>query len=179
MTRSIWTWVGFLVVAVALAAPGRAAAAEHRFGGGIHYWRTLEDLADERFDIKEDGTAYVLSYQLLPAGIFRFEADVEYFPEEFGGADQEVWSPQVYVLVGHGLYAGVGIGVLYSSDFNDTFSDPFYAARAGFEMTLVPRLHLDVNANYRANAFGDLGNVDVDTLTLGAQVRIGFGQRNP
>ncbi len=173
MKRSIWTWIGLAVV-VALVAATPASAAEHRFGGGIHYWRTLDDLEDD-FALEDSGTAYVLSYQILPAGIFRFEGALEYFPEEFGGAEQEVFSPQVYILVGHGLYAGVGTGVLYSSDLEDDVSDPFYALRGGFELTLIPRVHLDLNANYRAEAWNELGNVDVDTLTLGAQVRIGIG----
>jgi hypothetical protein len=172
MRRSIWTWVGLAVVVALAAAP--ASAAEHRFGGGIHYWRTLDDLEDD-FELEDDGTAYVLSYQILPAGIFRFEGALEYFPEEFGGAEQEVYSPQVYLLVGHGLYLGVGTGVLYSSDLEDDVSDPFYAARAGFELTLIPRVHLDINANYRAEAWSELEDADVETLTLGAQVRIGIG----
>jgi hypothetical protein len=166
------------VFLAALAAAPAASAAEHRIGGGIHYWRTLDDLEDEGFDLEEDGTAYVVSYQFLPAGIFRFELGVEYFPEEFGGADEEVFSPQAFVLVGHGFYAGVGVGVLRSSGFSgDDVSDPFYAVRGGFELTLIPRLHLDLNANYRADAWNALEDVEIDTLTLGAQVRIGFGAR--
>ncbi|HEX5760547.1 MAG TPA: hypothetical protein VF121_15280 [Thermoanaerobaculia bacterium] len=174
-----------LVAALALLLPAAAGAAEHRVGGGIHYWRTLDDLEDEGFgDIQDDGTAYVASWQILPAGIFRFELGLEYFPDDFGGAfDDEVLSPQAYLLVGHGLYVGVGAGLLYSDQFgrepgsdDDDFSDPFYALRGGFEMTLIPRVHFDVNANYRANAWEKLGDVDVGTLTLGAQVRIGFGR---
>ncbi|MGH9361087.1 MAG: hypothetical protein ACRD2T_04165, partial [Thermoanaerobaculia bacterium] len=140
-------------------------------------WRTLDDLEDEGFgDLDESGTAYVASWQILPAGIFRFELGLEYFPEEFGGTlDDEVLSPQVYLLLGHGLYAGLGTGVLMSSGFEDDVSEPFYALRGGFELTLIPRVHLDVNANYRANAWEELEDVDVETLTLGAQVRFGFG----
>ncbi|HEX9668320.1 MAG TPA: hypothetical protein VGC93_02440 [Thermoanaerobaculia bacterium] len=172
-----------LLAALTLLLPAAAGAAEHRIGGGIHYWRTLDDVADEGVDFEDDGTAYVASWQILPAGIFRFEIGLEYFPEDFGGAvDSEVLSPQVYLLVGHGLYAGVGTGVLYSDSFgsppissDDEFSDPFYALRGGFELTLVPRVHLDLNVNYRANTWEGLEEVDVETLTLGAQVRIGLG----
>jgi len=165
-----------LLAALTLLLPAAAGAAEHRVGGGIHYWRTLDDVVDEGVNLKDDGTAYVASWQILPAGLFRFELGLEYFPEDFGGVDAgAVYSPQAYLLVGHGLYIGAGVGTLYSDDFQDTFSDPFYAARAGFEMSLIPRLHLDVNVNYRANAFSELQNADVDTLTLGAQVRIGIG----
>jgi len=180
MRRSAWRWIWLAAAAaIVLTAAPAASAAEHRIGGGIHYWRTLDDLEDEGFDeLEEDGTAYVLSYQFLPAGIFRFELGVEYFPKEFGGANEEVFSPQAFVLIGHGLYAGVGVGVLTSGGFEgDEFSDPFYALRGGFELTLIPRVHLDLNANYRADAWNELENVEIETVTLGAQLRIGFGKK--
>lgn len=158
---------------VAAALPAAAAAGEHRIGFGYHYWKTVDDL-DDFADIEDDGYASVLSYQYLPGGLIRFEAAVEYFDEGYGGSPEEAFSPQVYVLVGRFVYAGVGVGMTRSDAFGsgDDWSDPWYAARAGLDILLLPRLHLDINANYRANAFEDLEDADTDSLTFGASVRL-------
>ena len=161
------------LVAVAVGAPP-AAAAEHRIGGGVHYWKTVDDLADDDFDVDEDGLATVLSYQYVPGGLLRLEVDVEYFEKGFGGSTDAAYSPQVYLVLGSGWYAALGGGVIYSSDFEDDVSDPFYAARLGLDMELLPRLHLDLNANYRFDAWSELENADTDTVTLGAVVRFGI-----
>lgn len=154
-----------------LAAP---AAAEHRIGAGVHYWRTVDDLAEENFDVDRDGLAKVLTYQYVPGGLLRLEVDLEYFDKGFGGATEEAYSPQVYLLLGGGWYAGLGAGLTYSSGFADDFSDPFYAARLGLDMELLPRFHIDINANYRFDAWSELGDADTDTVTLGALVRFGI-----
>lgn len=163
------------LVVLALSGSAPAAAAEHRIGVGANYWQAVDDLVDDGFDVDEDGLSPYLTYQLIPAGIFRFELDLEYFEAGFGGSTSEAFSPQAFVLVGSGLYAGVGVGVTYSSDLPDgDFSDPFYAARVGFDFTLLPGVHLDVNANYRANTFDALDQASSDTVTLGAAVRASF-----
>lgn len=165
------------LIVLALAGSAPASAAEHRIGVGANYWRTVDDLVDDGFDVDEDGLAPYLTYQLVPAGLFRFELDLEYFESGFGGSPtaSEAISPQAFVLVGHGFYAGVGVGVTYSSDLpGDEISDPFYAARVGLEFVLLPKVHLDVNANYRAGTFDALDEASTDTITLGAAVRFGF-----
>ena len=160
----------------ALALVSTPAAAEFRLGGGVNYWRTLDDLEDEGFDdIDESGLSYVLSYQYVPGGLLRLEIDVEYFDEGFGGAASEAISPQGYLLVGSGFYAGLGVGVTYSDDFEDEVSDPFYGAKLGVDFELLPNFHLDVYANYRFDAWSELEEVDTDTVFLGAVVRLGFG----
>ena len=57
-------------------------------------------------------------------------------------------------------------------------NNPFYAFRAGPDIPLLPILHLDINANYRFENWGDLStdgkSVDTDTITLGAAVRLAF-----
>lgn len=160
-----------LLAVVAWLAGTAAHAGEHLLGGGIHYWRTIDDLADDNFDIEDDGQAWVLSYQYRPAGLFSFEIDAEYFEKGFGGADDTAISPQVYLVFGHGWYAALGGGVIYSSAFEDEFSDPFYAAKIGWDLTLIPRVHVDINANYRFDAWSELGDADTDTITLGALLR--------
>jgi hypothetical protein len=164
-------WI--LAAAVALALPAAAAAGEHRVGFGYHYWKTIDDLEDVT-DVEDDGYATVVSYQYLPGGFLRFEAAVEYFPDGFGGATDTAYSPQVHLLVGRFVYGGVGVGMTKSDEFasGDDWSDPWYAARAGLDILLLPRLHLDLHANYRVEVFEELENVDTDALTLGASARL-------
>jgi len=149
-----------------------AAAADQTFGAGIHYWRTVKEITSSSFD--RSGAAGMLSYQYLPAGIFTIEGDLEYFPKGFGGADTTAWSPQVYLLVGHRLYAGVGAGVIYSKSFSGELSDVFYAARVGTDFAVLPRLHLDINANYRFKDWNQIDQASTDTVTLGAVLRLHF-----
>jgi hypothetical protein len=164
-----------LGLALAFASLNAAEAqVEHRLGGGFHYWRAVGDVARSGFDIDRSGLAPVFSYQLVPRGLLYFGLDVEFFREGFGGATSSAVAPAVYVLIGRGLYAGVGIGVTASSDFDGNFSDPFYAARVGLNLELLPRIYLDVNLNYRADAFAELQGVNTDSITAGAVVRIGF-----
>ena len=168
------TTLRILMITLTLAAfaGAPATAAEHLLGGGVHYWQTVDDLADEGFEtIDDEGESFVLSYQYVPAGLVKLQIDAEYFEKGFGGAAEEAIAPQVYLLVGNRLYAGVGIGMTYSDEFEDSWSDPFYAARVGLDFAILPRTHLDLNANYRANAFSQLDEADTDTVTLGAVLR--------
>ncbi len=163
-----------LAIVAVLGWAGSAAAGEHRFGLGELYWRSLDDLGTAH--VKDNGVAPYLTYQYVPAGIFKLEADVEYYPKGFGGAPSAAYSPVVFVLVEFGLYAGLGVGVTVSNDLSDNISDPFYAARLGWDFQVLPRLHLDVNANYRANSFAALKDkgYDTDSLTFGAAARVAF-----
>ncbi|MGH9380683.1 MAG: hypothetical protein ACRD2Z_08740 [Thermoanaerobaculia bacterium] len=168
--------IAALLMLVGIIAATPAQAAEKRLGFGVHYWRTVDDIDDEGLgDIEDDGVSYLGSYQILPGGLLSFEFDLEYFEAGFGGSEDAVFSPQAFLLVGHGLYAGVGVGVGYSDGFEDDVSDPFYIARVGFNMELLPKLFLDINANYQANAFSELDQADTDAITLGALLRFGLG----
>jgi hypothetical protein len=167
-----------LALATALLAaltPALAAAGEHRIGFGYHYWETLDEIdLDELDEIDESGSSAVFSYQYLMTPYFRFEVDVEYFEDGFGGSLDEAYAPQVYLLFGRFIYAGVGAGVTNSDGFpsGDEWSDPWYQGRIGLELLALPRLHLDVNANYRANTFEALEEYDTDSFTLGASLRL-------
>ena len=168
-----------LAVALALAAlvPAAASAGEHRLGFGYHYWKTLDDIDVANLsEIDDEGYSTVLSYQYLPGGLFRFEGDLEYFPDGYGGSIEKAYSPQFFVLFGRNFYAGVGVGVTRSDGFADgnEWSDPWYAGRLGVELLLLPRVHLDINANYRADAFKELEISDTDAYTFGASLRIAF-----
>ncbi len=162
-----------LVAAVlALGGAGGARGAEHRFGLGEMYWRSLGDVGKAGVD--RDGVAPTLTYQYVPEGIFRLEVDLEYYREGFGGSTSAAYSPVAFVLVELGLYAGLGVGVTVSDGLSDNVSDPFYAARVGWDFAIIPRLHLDLNANYRAHTFKALKGYDQDSVTFGAAARVAF-----
>ncbi len=168
--------IAALAALALLGGASPAAAGEHRIGFGFHYWKTIDELEDQGFDqdIEEDGLSQIVSYQYLPGGLIRFEIDVEYFDKGFGGAVDSAFSPQAYVLFGSAFYAGVGFGITNSSSFEDDWSDPYYAARAGIDLLLLPKIHLDINANYRFDAWSELEEVETEILTLGAIVRFSF-----
>ena len=113
----------------------------------------------------------------VPAGVVKLELDLEYFEAGFGGSTSEAFAPAAYVLVEWGLYGGVGVGVTISDTLDDNVSDPFYAARLGWDFQVLPRLHVDVHANYRANTFAELEDYDSDSITLGAALRVALGSR--
>ena len=167
-----WTFL-MTLLAAGIAAP--ASAGEHRLGFGLHYWQSLEQLDNDfpEFEIQDDGLSEVFSYQYL-AGFIRFEAAAEYFDKGFQGSHDWAVSPQVYILAGRGFYGGVGVGATYSDFANGSWSDPYYIAKAGVDLLLLPKIHLDINADYRFLEWEDLDNYDSDTITLGATVRVGF-----
>jgi hypothetical protein len=39
---------------------------------------------------------------------------------------------------------------------------------------VIPRLHVDLNANYRAKSFAELKGYNQDSLTFGAAARVAF-----
>lgn len=164
----------FFVVAfsfVWLASAPAALAGVHRFGAGANYWKTINNIEAKDFsDIDEAGLSWLASYQYVPAGIFKFEVDLEYYPN-LGMGSKTFWSPEAFVLVGGTLYAGAGIGVYYNGDiFSDT---PFFMLRAGVDFSILPFLSFDINANYRFNDWNtfETNDLDTDTIRLGAAVR--------
>jgi hypothetical protein len=162
---------------LALGAAGavRPAAADSSIGIGVHAWRTVDGFESDGFSgIRRDGLSYLLSYQYKPGALLKLEIDGEYFPNGFGGSTHYAVSPQAYVLLGSFIYGGVGIGTIFSKDFSNDFSSPYYAARVGVDMHLLPKLSLDVNANYHFNAFNELHGVTTGTVTLGATARFGL-----
>jgi hypothetical protein len=166
-------------IALVLAA-SPAAAVEHRLGAGVHYWKTLAELEDDGFNLTdEEGFSFILSYQFVPVRLLKLEVDFEYFPEGFGGSasGEDALSPQVYVLLGGKLYAGAGVGVVYSDGYStgDNPTDPFYALRVGVDIPLLPRrARLDLNANYQFDQWNQYEQADTDTITLGGMIRAVF-----
>ncbi len=145
------------------------ASGTHRLGGGLHYWVVVEDANVK--NVNKDGLAFIVSYQYRLAEYLKLEADIEFLSERYNG--NSVLTPLAYVLVGKGLYGGVGIGSEYSDgDFADT---PLFAFRAGVDAEILPLVYLDINANYRSQKWAsDQIDIDTDTVTLGAVVRFEF-----
>ena len=160
------------LIALGWSAAARPAVADSSIGFGLHSWRTVDDLRSQGFgNLRRSGVSYLLSYQYSPGALLKFELDGEYFDKGFGGSTHYAIAPQAYVLVGGFVYGGVGIGTIYSKDFSNDFSSPFYAARVGLDLHLLPRIRLDVNANYRFHAFNELRGVNTGTVTVGAIAR--------
>jgi hypothetical protein len=157
-----------LVLALGVSAHGQTSS---RVGLGFHYWKALKDVDVD--DVDEDGLGWLISYKLVPSSLLNFQGDVEMLPDGYAGSDKKVFAPQLSVIAGSSFYGAVGIGILYSDgDFAD---DPFYALRVGADIELLPRLFADVNVNYRFENwdYSDVkNNIDMDTLTLGAVVRL-------
>ena len=149
-----------------------AFAGDHRIGLGGHYWKSVDDI--DVSDIDEDGIAMVVSYQYKPT-LIGLQLDLEIADEQLTGLDETVYSPQAFLIVGGLVYAGLGIGTHYvDGDFVD---EAFYALKAGLDFELLPRIHLDINANYRFENWDKDAveeDIDTDTVTLGLVGRIEF-----
>lgn len=161
----------FCITLCCLASPSVAQNSPHSIGLGVHYWQVLDDLDEAGFD--ESGLAYIGAYR-YDGGLIALHAELEVFPEEFGAAAEEVYAPQVVAILGDGIYAGIGAGILYSDgEFADT---PYFLLRAGLNIIAIGPLSLDLNANYIFTDFDNLSTSDIDsnTITLGAMARINF-----
>lgn len=155
-----------------LGAAGEAQAADHKLGLGALFYKTLDDFVDDGFDdIEEDGYAFVLSYRYEPEGIFFLEIDAEYYESGYGGSTDGTLTPVVFLGVGSGWYAAVGIGASYSGDFEDNVSDTFWAGRIGWQKAILPGISLDLNFNYRADAYEALEDASTDAINFGASFR--------
>lgn len=163
----------FLICTVGLfltAAP--ASGVENRLGVGVHAWRTASEILDDGSVGDESDLAAVLSYQLVLLRALKLEADLEYFPNGFGGSGEEAWSPQGLIVVGDRYYAAVGAGWVYSEDLEGNLSDVIYIARLGVDFPILPRLRLDVSADQRAPDVSGLTEGDEDTITFAAVLRL-------
>ena len=147
-----------------------AFAGEHRIGGGANYWVSIDDIEVGDNKLDDDGIAFFGSYQYWP-GLLGLEVDVEFLPDRFG---ESAVSPQAYLLVGKGVYAGVGIGTTYTD--GDFVDEPFFALKAGFNIELLPGIYADIYGNYRFNDSADFEDedtdIDTDTVFLGLAVRV-------
>ncbi len=149
-----------------------AAAIEHRLGLGMHVWRPLAQIRDEPLGGATNDLAALVSYQLVLYRPLKLQADLEFFPNGFGGSGEEAWSPQGLIVVGDRLYAAVGAGVFYSTNLAGNFSSAVYIARLGADLPVSPRLHLDLSADQRASDLDGLTRTDGKTVTFAVTVRV-------
>jgi hypothetical protein len=163
-------WIFIVLLLSTTATAHNSSAADHRIGGGVNYWVTLEDIEFDSKKFDNDGLAILASYQYWP-GLLGLEVGVEFLPDRFG---QSAITPEAYILLGRTVYCGLGVGILYTDE--DFADEPFFALRAGLNLELLPNLYADIYANYRFNDSAELEgketNIDTDTVFLGAALRI-------
>ena len=159
-----------LVSLTAVTAQVSQAENIHLLGAGVNYLQTLGDIKDAE-DFDEDSLSFIASYQFQTGKLLKLELDLE-MVLDYGGSDEILWQPQGYALIGTWIYAGAGIGWGYLD--GTWFNDPFYAIRAGFDLPLGERVHLDINANYRfldSDVFDEIDSTDADAVMFGAALR--------
>ncbi len=163
-----------MVVGLIFTSQVAFAESNHLLGVGAHYWKTLDNIDVDNVD--ESGVGWMLTYQYRSGALINFEADLEILPEDYAGAEETVFAPQAFVLIGNDFYGGLGVGTYYTD--GEFKQDPFFALRVGFNVDLLPALTLDINANYRFEDWDDINNlsddISTDTITLGAAVRLKF-----
>ncbi len=140
----------------------------HRIGLGVNYWKTIDNLDQ---DVTSDGFSYILSYQYAPVWFVKVGTNLELFPDLAASTDPVI-APELFVTFGGLFYGGVGIGIYYHD--GNWGNAPFYMFRAGLDLPILPRLFLDINANYRFNDWDTLNfakDIGTDTIRLGAAVR--------
>jgi hypothetical protein len=160
-----------LLVCLGLVLPYSQVVAGQSIGGGIHYHKTLGEIRE--LDVFDDvSTSWVISYQRDLTTLLRLEVDLE-IVEDYGGSDSSFYLPQVYVLLGTGIYGGVGIGLgQLDGEWSD---DPFYALQVGVKFPIFLLLNLEIKANYRvmdASVLDDFEEEDADAITFGAALRL-------
>lgn len=166
-----YKWLVFGVALMIAFTTTSFAQKNSRLGVGANYWTAVDDIEWDEFE--DDGISYFASYQYWPS-LFGFEIAGEYRPDGVG--DEDIYAPQVFLLVGQAFYAGAGVGINYAN--SEWADDPFYALKAGLNLELVPAIYLDIFATYRFSDFDEVGfgddEIDTDTVYLGAAVRFGF-----
>ncbi|HEY8241604.1 MAG TPA: outer membrane beta-barrel protein [Kiritimatiellia bacterium] len=160
-----------LILVGLLAAPAFSEQGPHRVGGGANYFVAIENL--DANDVDEDGFGYFVSYQYRPHGPAGLEIDMEMLPKGYAASEDDIYSPQAYLILGSYVYLAAGIGAFYTD--HELADDPFYALRAGAELGFDDRVFLDLYAIYRFEKWDDLSesekNVGSDTAFVGAALR--------
>ena len=169
MTRILVTLLSLVIVAGTFV-PAVAA----QLGAGLHYLRTIDEYEGVE-EVSQDDFS-VFGTLTFPVALLKIEGNVEWVPD-YLGSDEHLIQPAAYGLLPLGpLYGGVGIGIGYlTGDLAGWATNPFYALRAGMEFGLGG-LALDAFASYRvqsASFIEGASNVDLDALTLAAQVKFG------
>ena len=163
----------FLIVASLLGFSLATASAESSLGIGVRGFHSVDSVPN-RFQKTGLGATLSLRTELNDLMAAQFELD--HYDDGYAGASKDVLAPQAFLLVGGELYAGAGVGILYSSkDFADK---PFFVLRIGYLAPISDRLSLDINASYEFSEWKRINEFDPtvssDTVVLSAAFRIGF-----
>ncbi len=169
-----------LAVAAAVVVGAETSLAGNggfELGVGANYWYSLDDAIDSDHEFDEDGLGWMISSRWMWTDYLGLGFEFERSPDNYVALDDYVYAPSAHLILGGGLYLGLGIGYNYYD--GDFYEDPFYNVRAGIKTRFVSPFIIDINLNYRTMSFDDARDVfnhslDTDTLTLGAAVRIDF-----
>lgn len=161
----------FFVLTLGFSLTSSYAEPTHSVGLGVHYWRVLDDIDIDNF--QESGLSYLAAYR-YDGGLLAFQGEVEYFSSDFGVSTESVYSPQFVVILGDGIFAAIGAGILYTD--GEFANKPYYLLRAGFNIIHIGPVALEINANYLFTDFSSFSTDDIksDTITLGAMARLEF-----
>jgi hypothetical protein len=165
-------WMVWLVCGIGLSVMVAEAEAQpvHRLGVGANYWVALDDVDVD--DVDEDGISYYATYQYAP-GVLALQLDLEQMPDRFG---VDSYAPAAYLVLGRGVFVAAGFGWMnVDGEWSD---DPFYAFRAGLDVSFIPHVQLELGVSYRFDAETELGDaidaIDTDTVFLGGAIRFAF-----
>jgi hypothetical protein len=92
---------------VALCSWAVSAQADSSLGLGARYFQTVDSL-DKPFE--ESGLAPLISLKMELASLLHVQVDGVLYPDGYAGSDKDVFSPQAFLLLGSGLYAGTRRG---------------------------------------------------------------------
>lgn len=149
------------------------ATAESSLGLGVRGFRTVDNVPN-RF--QKTGLGATVSWRAELNDLVAAQFELDHYEDGYAGASKDVLAPQAFLLVGGELYAGAGVGILYSA--NDFADKPFLALRLGYLVRLGDRLSLDLNASYEFSEWNKINEFDPsvssDTVVLSAAFRIGF-----
>jgi hypothetical protein len=163
-----------LILSLALWSAVAAHADDSRLGLGVRYWRTTEGVGDR--DIDRDGPSWFITYQRRVAPLIAWQADLELFSSRFAGSTSEVFAPQAFAVLGGWVYGALGAGILYA---DGRFADrPFFLARLGLDLKVLPRTRVDLHASYVFSEWGNINRIHRDfqsnVASMGAAVRFEF-----
>lgn len=164
--------MGLLSAMIVLPAM-RASAADFEAGVGANYWYSLKDAVDKSFD--EDGLGWMISTRWMWTRYLGLGFELERSPDNFVLLEKEMYAPSVHLVVGNGIYAGLGVGWYYYD--GDFYQDEWYNVRAGLKLRFLDPFIIDINVNYRADAFDkveEAKDADSESLTLGGAIRFAF-----
>ena len=115
--KSLSAFIIFLSLLIFIPSGYSAELGVHRIGGGIHYWKTIDELKDEYKHFGDDGVSWYVSYQYMYS-LIRMELDLEVFPNGYYGSEHTAFAPEVLIGLGSAIYTAIGIGTVYAEPFS-------------------------------------------------------------